>query len=447
MLSTYWFEDDKLADLKKALTDRFKDVSILDEIAGLSSQRKALIPELEELQASRNSVSKEIGKLKGMSKKDPSLEAEATAKMEKMRKVGDRISQMEERVAEIENKRMDLLLGIPNVPGESVPRGVSDEDNQEVRKWGELKKFDFKPKDHVELGETLGILNFERASKMSGARFSLLTGAGAALERALSQFMLDFHISKNGYEEVSPPLMVNRETMTGTGQLPKFEDDLFKTGVADRDLFLIPTAEVPLTNLYAGEILDGAQLPIKLTAHTPCFRSEAGSYGKDTRGLIRLHQFSKVELVKIAHPERSFEELESMTKSAEGILQALGLPYRVMLLCAGDMGFSATMTYDLEVWLPSQEKYREISSCSNCLDFQAQRARIRFKDGGKGKAQYVHTLNGSGLAVGRTFLAVLENYQDSKGRIQIPEALEPYIAGKPGFTRDGAQYFIQTPVR
>ncbi|NDD93116.1 serine--tRNA ligase, partial [bacterium] len=295
---------------------------------------------------------------------------------------------------------------------------------------------------HVALGESMGILDFERAGKLSGARFSIYLGAGAALERALIQFMLDVHTREHGYREVIPPFMVNRASMTGTGQLPKFEEDLFKTGTADRELFLIPTSEVPLTNIYREEILDQKSMPALFTAYSPCFRSEAGSYGKDTRGLIRQHQFQKVELVKICEPEKSYDELEKMTANAERVLQLLGLPYRTMALCSGDMGFSAAKTYDIEVWLPAQETYREISSCSNCEDFQARRAQIRYRAEAQGKPRFVHTLNGSGLAVGRTFIAILENYQDEKGRIEIPEALHRYLDGAPGFVREGSRLWM-----
>ncbi len=318
---------------------------------------------------------------------------------------------------------------VPNLPHESVPVGTSAAENAVVRTWGEPRTFDFEPKPHWDLGPALGVLDFERATKISGSRFAILMGAGAALERALINFMLSLHAGEHGYTEVQPPFMVSSSTLYGTGQLPKFEQDLFKIA-GEWDLYLIPTAEVPVTNLYRGEILDGRQLPLKYTSYTPCFRSEAGSYGADVRGLIRQHQFDKVELVKFATPETSYDELEGLTRDAERVLQLLGLPYRTVLLCTGDMGFSAAKTYDIEVWLPSQKTYREISSCSNCEAFQARRANIRFRPQGIGKTEFVHTLNGSGLAVGRTWIAIVENYQQADGSVVVPEALRPFLNGR-----------------
>jgi len=341
------------------------------------------------------------------------------------------------------NKLNETAFGIPNILDESVPPGKGEESNLEVKKIGEPKSFDFQARDHVEIGVRLGILDFDRASKISGARFCVYFGAGAALERALIHFMLDLHTQEHGYREVIPPFLVSPEALVGTGQLPKFEEDLFKTGVEDRVLYLIPTAEVPLTNLVAKEVLDFKSLPLYYTAYTPCFRSEAGSYGKDTKGLVRLHQFQKVEMVKIVKPEDSYEELESMLQNAEKVLQLLELPYRVLSLCGGDIGFGAAKTYDLEVWLPGQEKYREISSCSNCEDFQARRAKIRFRREAKGKPELAHTLNGSGLAVGRTFVAILENFQDVEGNVKIPAPLHQYLKNSPGFTCQEGELWIK----
>jgi len=341
---------------------------------------------------------------------------------------GGQIKELEVAVADIEARLSETLLRIPNLPHASVPVGKSADDNVEVRAWGTARTFDFTPKPHWELGEALGILDFERATRMAGARFSVLMGAGAKLERALINFMLDLHTRDHGYTEVVPPFLVNRAALTGTGNLPKFEQDLFKIA-GEWDLFLIPTAEVPLTNLHREEILDGRTLPIKYTAYTPCFRSEAGSYGADVRGLIRQHQFDKVELVKFTTPEQSHDELEALTRNAETILEKLGLPYRRMLLCTGDMGFGSAKTFDIEVWLPSQNAFREISSCSNTEAFQARRANIKYRVDGAGKPQHVHTLNGSGLAVGRTLIAILENYQQADGSVVIPEALRPFMGG------------------
>ncbi|OFZ20077.1 MAG: serine--tRNA ligase [Bdellovibrionales bacterium GWB1_55_8] len=447
MLDPKYF-DEKVAELEHGLRRRGADPQLIQRIGDLASRRRALIQETEKLKANRNVVSQEIAKLKARAKTDPAAAAEADQKVIAMRLVGDQIKNLDVELREIEDNLKDLSLRVPNIPQASVPEGRDSAANVEVRKWGVPKKMTFEPKDHVALGETLGILDFERAGKLAGARFCLYLGAGAALERALIQFMLDLHTREHCYQEAIPPFMVNRESMTGTGQLPKFEEDLFKTQLADRELFLIPTAEVPLTNIYRGEILEPGSLPVYLTAYSPCFRSEAGSYGKDTRGLIRQHQFQKVELVKLTSPESSQEELEGMVRNAEKVLQTLEIPYRVMALCAGDMGFSAAKTYDIEVWLPGQNTYREISSCSNCEDFQARRAGIRFRQEAQGKPQFVHTLNGSGLAVGRTFIAVLENYQDAAGNIEIPKALHRYLEGAPGFVREGERLILKrSPVR
>ncbi|HQX80278.1 MAG TPA: serine--tRNA ligase [Vicinamibacterales bacterium] len=393
----------------------------LAALAGLESERRRLLPEVEGLKRDQNASGEAVARAKKAGE-DPS----AVFAANKVR--GGRIKELESELATIEAKRDELLLTIPNLPHESVPVGASAEDNVEVRKWGTAPAMAFTPKPHWDLGVALGILDFERATRMSGARFSVLMGAGARLERALINFMLDLHTVEHGYREVEPPFLVNRQALTGTGNLPKFEQDLFKIA-GDWDLFLIPTAEVPLTNLHREEILDGRLLPLKYTAYTPCFRSEAGSYGADVRGLIRQHQFDKVELVKFTTPEQSHDELEALTRNAETVLERLGLCYRRMLLCTGDMGFASAKTYDIEVWLPSQNAFREISSCSNTESFQARRSQIRFRPDGTGKAQLAHTLNGSGLAVGRTLIAILENYQQADGSVVVPEALRPYMRG------------------
>ena len=442
MLDPKYFQEE-ISVLREALKKRGSPEDVLVQVAQLSQKRRDLIQQVETLKAQRNAVSQEIAMLKAKAKTDSSAAQEADAKVVAMRAVGDEIKALDEHMRQVEAEYQDLSLRIPNIPHESVPYGKGSEDNVEVRRWGQAQDLGFQPKDHVTLAESLGLVDFERAGKMSGARFSLYRGAGARLERALIQFMLDLHTQEHGYEEVIPPFMVNRASLTGTGQLPKFEEDLFKTQVADRELFLIPTSEVPLTNLFREEILEAGQLPAKFTAYSPCFRSEAGSYGKDTRGLIRLHQFQKVELVKIVQAEHSFNELESMTQEAEKILQLLGLPYRVMALCAGDMGFTAAKTYDLEVWLPSQQMYREISSCSNCGEFQARRAQIRYRTEPQAKPRFAHTLNGSGLAVGRTFVAILENFQTKEGYIRIPQVLHRYLKGAPGFVAQGDELYIQ----
>ena len=391
----------------------------LSPLLKLDRERKTLLKMVEDLRCRRNKASDDIGRLKREGKPAEGLLAE-------MKGVSEEIKKLEGDIACIENEENDILLILPNLPHESVPAGISEKDNAEVRQWGEIPRFTFEPKPHWQIGEELEIIDFQRASNIAGARFALLKGAGALLERALINFMLDLHTREHGYTEVLPPFMVNRKSMTGTGQLPKFEDELFKL---ERDgYYLIPTAEVPVTNIHQGEILRSDVLPVYYTACTPCFRREAGSYGKDTRGLIRQHQFNKVELVKFSRPEDSYSELEKLTHDAEDVLKRLGLAYRVIALCTGDMGFSAAKTYDIEVWLPAQDTFREISSCSNFEDFQARRADIRYKTG-TGKTGYVHTLNGSGLAVGRTLVAILENYQQEDGTVVIPDALKPYMGG------------------
>jgi seryl-tRNA synthetase len=394
-----------------------------DVIQKLSEERRALTMQVEQLRHELKQGSDEVVRLRRAN--EPTEEAVMS-----MKRLGDWIREIEGDLRRAEETLGDLALRIPNLPHQTVPVGDEASENVEVRRWGVIPSFPYPAKPHWEIGEALGILDFDRAAKIAGARFALLTGAGAKLERALINFMLDLHTGRHGYREVLPPLMVNRHAMTGTGQLPKFEDDLFR--VQDDDYYLIPTAEVPVTNLHREEILSEDRLPIRYTAYTPCFRREAGSYGKDTRGLIRLHQFNKVELVAFTTPDRSYEELERLTKHAESVLQHLGLPYRVVTLCTGDLGFSAAKTYDLEVWLPSEQRYREISSCSNFESFQARRANIKYRTvGGEkdGRTDFVHTLNGSGLAVGRTLVAILENYQQSDGSVLIPTPLHPYLDG------------------
>ena len=383
-------------------------------------KRKALLVDIEELRHLRNTVSGEIAKMKKSGQ-------DAQPSIDKMKDVSEKIKEMDKIRNELEDWVKAFLIDIPNLPHEDVPVGKDDTENRLEKTWGAPRSFDFQIKDHADIAENLGILNLKCAAKLTGARFPLYIGAGARLERALINFMLDIHITEHGYTEVLPPFIVNRDTMTGTGQLPKFEEDLFK--LEGWDYYLIPTSEVPMTNIPAGEILDESTLPIKFTAFTPCFRSEAGSYGKDTKGLIRQHQFNKVEMVKVTSPETSFNELESLLANAEAILQRLELPYQVVTLCTGDLGFAATKTYDIEVWMPGQDKYREISSCSNCLDFQARRANIRFRRKNAKKPEFCHTLNGSGLAVGRTFAAILENYQMKDGTVKVPKALVPYMGG------------------
>ncbi len=402
--------------LKGALKKRGYEIG-LSEFLSFEEERLRLLKESEELRNKRNVVSEEIGKLKRQGQNTDSLVAE-------MKGVSDRIKDIDEILKGIEEKTNSFLLNIPNIPHESVPVGKDETENVEVRKWGTPREFDFEPLNHWDIAEALDIIDFERGAKIAGARFAVMKGLGARLERALMNFMLDLNTSK-GYKEIFPPILVNRESMTGTGQLPKFEMELFKT--VDPEFYLIPTAEVPVTNIHRDEILREEQLPAYYTAYTPCFRREAGAYGKDVRGLIRQHQFNKVELVKFTKPENSYEELEKLTANAEDILQKLGLPYRVIVLCTGDMGFSSAKTYDIEVWLPGQQRYREISSCSNFEDFQARRANIRFKREGKKGTEFVHTLNGSGLAIGRTLVAILENYQQKDGTVVVPEALRQYM--------------------
>lgn len=410
------FVRENIVTVKRALEDRNYSLS-LDEFLQFEEERRLLQRESEELRNKRNTVSEEIGKMR-------TQKQDASELIREMKAVSDRIRELDEKIKILEENTDEFLLVVPNIPHESVPVGRDETENAEVRKWGEPRIFDFEPLNHWDIGTILDIIDFERASKIAGARFSITKGYGARLERALMNFMLDLNTSK-GYKEVFPPIIVNRDSMRGTGQLPKFEMELFK--ISDPEFYLIPTAEVPVTNIHRNEILNEKDLPIYYTAYTPCFRREAGSYGKDVRGLIRQHQFNKVELVKFAKPEKSFEELESLTGDAEDILRRLELPYRVIVLCTGDLGFAASKTYDLEVWLPGQQRYREISSCSNFTDFQARRANIRFKREGKKGTEYVHTLNGSGLAIGRTVVAILENYQQKDGSVIVPEALRPYM--------------------
>ncbi|MCF6460113.1 serine--tRNA ligase [Clostridium sp. Cult3] len=406
-------------EVKIALEKRHGDFPI-DEVLKLDEKRRNLLTKVEDMKARQNSVSKDIPKFKKEGKDVSSLITE-------MKELSDEIKQLDGKVKGIDTELKDLLLHIPNTPHESVVEGKTDEDNVEIRKWGEPTKFEFEPKAHWDLGAELDILDFERASKLTGARFSLFKGLGAKLERALINFMLDLHTTEHGYTEMATPFMVNRDSMIGTGQLPKFEYDMFH--IPSKDYFLVPTAEVPLTNLYRDEILDEDMLPMYYAAYTPCFRQEAGSAGRDTRGLIRNHQFDKVELVKFSLPEDSYEELEKLTNSAEDVLKRLGLPYRVVMLSTGDLGFSSAKTFDIEVWMPSYGRYVEISSCSNFEDFQARRANIRFRRKDNKKVEFAHTLNGSGLAVGRTLAAIIENYQQEDGSIVIPEALRSYIGG------------------
>ena len=387
-------------------------------IRDLENRRKDIQVHTQELQQERNSRSKEIGKVKAQG-------GDIELLLKQVGDLGDRLKQSEQELEDIQQELNTLLMGIPNLPHESVPVGQSEEDNEEIRRWGEPARFDFEPKDHVDLGEALGLIDFESATKITASRFVVMSGAIARLHRALIQFMLDVHTREHGYTEVNVPYMVNAESMRGTGQLPKFEEDLFSISL--QGFYLVPTAEVPVTNLARNEIIPDEKMPLKFVCHSPCFRSEAGSYGKDTRGMIRQHQFEKVELVQLVRPAESWQALEQLTKDAETILQKLELPYRVLALCSGDMGFSAAKTYDLEVWLPGQQKYREISSCSNFEDFQARRMLARWRNPDTGKPELLHTLNGSGLAVGRTLIAIMENYQDKDGNINIPEILQPYM--------------------
>jgi seryl-tRNA synthetase len=392
----------------------------LDGLLRLEQQRRDLLFKVEQLKYERNRSSEEIARLK-KEKKD------ASDAIERMRKVSEEIKGLDGEIREKEAAVRTELLVIPNIPHESVPEGVDERDNREERQWGEPREFGFEPKHHADIGEALGILDFERGARISRTRFTLSVGMGAKLERALMNFMLDLHTHEHGYTEVLPPFLVNADTMTGTGNLPKFAEDLFKC--ENEDLYLVPTAEVPVTNIHKGEILDGDKLPILYAAYTPCFRSEAGSYGKDTRGLMRQHQFNKVELVHICTPEMSYDEIERLTANAEEVLKRLEVPYRVVTLCSGDMGFAVAKTYDIEVWMPGQKRYREISSCSNCTDFQARRANIRFRRGSRSKPEYVHTLNGSGLAIGRMVAAILENCQEADGTVGVPRQLQQYLAG------------------
>ena len=425
------FVRNNLALVEEKLRLRGMDpAEVLGDFRAIDAERRSYITTLETAQKRRNELSPKIGALKQAEKKgtlSPEQLKELATLSEEVAREKSVIEQFEQRVAEVDEKFKSILKGVPNLPNDSVPVGKSAEDNVEVRRWGTAPKFDFAPKPHWELGEQLGVLDLERAAKLSGARFAVYWDIGAKLERALANFMLDLHTREHGYTEVLPPYLVNSDSMYGTGQLPKFAADSFRVPHGEKDLWLIPTAEVPVTNLYRDETVDAARLPICLTAYTPCFRSEAGSYGKDVRGIIRQHQFQKVELVKFSHPQHSYDELEKLTRHAETVLQKLGLHYRVVALCTADIGFSSAKTYDIEVWLPGQTLFREISSCSNFEAFQARRANIRFRPEGKGKSEFVHTLNGSGLAVGRTWVAIVENYQQADGSVVIPEALRPYM--------------------
>ena len=403
----------------KALAKRHGNFPI-EQLLKLDEERRTVLVEVEEMKAEQNRVSKEIPRLKKEGK-------DVAPIFEEMKELAEKVKVLDVRVKEVDDEIKTLLLQIPNTPHETVVEGESDADNVEMRKWGEPRQFDFEPKAHWDLGTELGVLDFDRAVKISGARFSVFRGAGARLERAIVNFMLDLHTENHGYMEMATPYMVNRDSMIGTGQLPKFEEDMFH--VPAKDFFLVPTAEVPLTNLLRDEILREEDLPVYFTAYTPCFRAEAGSAGRDTRGLIRNHQFDKVEMVKFAHPDKSYDELETLTANAEEVLKRLGIPYRVVMLSTGDLGFSSAKTYDVEVWMPSYGRYVEISSCSNFEDFQARRANLRFRSTDTGKVEYLHTLNGSGLAVGRTFAAILENYQQADGSVLIPDVLKKYMGG------------------
>jgi seryl-tRNA synthetase len=415
------FVRENLTLVEEKLRQRGMDPDeVLKDFRSVDAERRQAITRTETLQAQRNRASEEIAKFK-KNKQD------ASALVQETKELREKIQESEKKSTEYEARLREILSSLPNLPHASVPVGSTAEDNVEMRRWGTAPQFDFQPKPHWELGEQLGVLDLERAAKLSGARFAVYWVLGARLERALANFMLDLHTREHGYTEVLPPYMVNSDSMYGTGQLPKFAQDLFRVPHGDRELWLVPTAEVPLTNLYRDEVIDAARLPISLTAYTPCFRSEAGSYGKDVRGIIRQHQFQKVELVKFSRPESSYDELEKLTNNAETVLQKLGLHYRVVTLCTADMGFTAAKTYDIEVWLPGQALFREISSCSNCESFQARRANIRYRPEGKNKTELVHTLNGSGLAVGRTWVAIMENYQQADGSVKIPEALESYM--------------------
>jgi seryl-tRNA synthetase len=418
------FVRENLPLVEEKLRQRGMDpAAVLKNFREVDTQRRQAITEAETSKAQRNKASEEIAKRKKGGQ-------DASAAMAQAKELRERISELEKTASDLDARLREMLSGIPNLPHASVPIGQGADDNVEVRRWGSPTKFDFTPKPHWDLGPDLGILDLQRAVKLTGARFAVYWDLGAKLERALANFMLDLHTREHGYTEVLPPYLVNSESMYGTGQLPKFAEDLFRVPHGDKDLWLISTAEVPVTNLYRDEVLDQARLPISLTAYTPCFRSEAGSYGKDVRGIIRQHQFQKVELVKFAHPDHSYEEHEKLTRDAEEVLQKLGLHYRVMTLCTGDMSASSAKTYDIEVWLPGQQLYREISSCSNFEAYQARRANIRYRPEGKNKSEFLHTLNGSGLAVGRTWVAIVENYQQSDGSVVIPEVLRPYIGAE-----------------
>jgi seryl-tRNA synthetase len=418
------FVRDNLPLVEEKLRQRGMDpAAVLKDFREVDTSRRQAITEAETSKAQRNKASEEIAKLKKSGQ-------DASAAMAQTKELRERISELEKTASDLDARLREILAGIPNLPHASVPVGHSTDDNVEVRRWGTSPKFDFTPKPHWDLGSDLGILDLERAVKLTGARFAVYWDLGAKLERALANFMLDLHTREHGYTEVLPPYLVNSDSMYGTGQLPKFAADSFRVPHGEKDLWLIPTAEVPVTNLFRDEVLDPSRLPISLTAYTPCFRSEAGSYGKDVRGIIRQHQFQKVELVKFAHPEHSYEEHEKLTRNAEEVLQRLGLHYRTVALCTGDMGAASAKTYDIEVWLPGQQLYREISSCSNFEAYQARRANIRFRPEGKNKTEFVHTLNGSGLAVGRTWVAIVENYQQADGSVIIPEVLRPYIGAE-----------------
>src|SRR5437588_3747021 len=421
---------ENLDAVREALERRGMPATALDDFAAADAERRRVIAESDCLNAERNAASREIGALMKDGKRD-----EADTRRKQVNELKQRMGQLDAARDEAEARMRELLSTLPNIPHESVPVGKDESANVEIRRWGTKPEFDFEPKDHVDLGTALGILDLERATKIAGARFAILNGAGARLERALIDFMLDLHTREHGYTETLPPFIVNRDSLFGTGQLPKFEQDLFKLK-DERGFYLVPTAEVPVTNYYREEILDASQLPMKFVAYTPCFRSEAGSYGKDTRGVIRQHQFEKVELVKYSVPENSYDELEALTQNAERVLQLLGIHYRLVALSTGDLGFSNAKTYDIEVWLPSQNAFREISSCSNYEAFQARRANIRFRRAGGAKPEFVHTLNGSGLAVGRTWIAVLENYQQADGSVVIPEVLRGYMGGLERITFD-----------
>ena len=407
-------------EIKKALSNRGEDfdVNVIDEIVSLDEQRRAILVEVENLKSKRNSVSAEIPKLKKAGEDVSNIMAE-------MRELGEEIKEFDSKLSEIDSKIEYIMLRIPNIPNPAVPEGESDEDNIEIKRWGEPTKFNFEPKAHWDIGTDLNLLDFERAGKITGSRFTIYKGLGARLERAIINYFIDKHTFDNGYTEVLPPYMVNRTSMTGTGQLPKFEEDAFK--VENNGYFLIPTAEVPVTNMYRNEVLKGDELPIKHVAYSACFRAEAGSAGRDTRGLVRQHQFNKVELVKFCKPEDSYKELDKLVEDAESVLQGLGIPYRIVRICKGDLGFTAALKYDIEVWMPSYNRYVEISSCSNFEDFQARRANIKFKDNPKAKPEFVHTLNGSGVAIGRTVAAILENFQQEDGSVIVPEVLRPYL--------------------